>query len=49
MPITKYKLVKVFRTEFQQNLWRNLWDTWKIPLTIFPELGFIVDQYGYEW
>jgi hypothetical protein len=31
MKTVKYKSVNVFHNEFQQNLWKSLWDTWKIP------------------
>jgi hypothetical protein len=45
--ISRQRLVEVFNTEFQQNVWNGLWNVYKIPFTVLCELRFIMDQYGW--
>jgi hypothetical protein len=43
----KYKLVKISRIEFQQNLWKGgFMATWKIPDMTVCQLGFTAAQYS---
>jgi hypothetical protein len=42
--IMKCKLVEVLRVVFQLSLWKDLWDTWKIPFMALGNLGYIKDQ-----
>jgi hypothetical protein len=39
-------LAKVFRIEYQQNMWNERWDIWKNPFIVLGKLGFTLDQYG---
>jgi hypothetical protein len=40
------QLLVVSHSGFQQNLWKDLWDTWKIPFTVLYKVGFFL---GIKW
>jgi hypothetical protein len=44
----KFSLVKVFRFEFQQNLYANLWCTWNISLMALYKPDSFMDQYSWK-
>jgi hypothetical protein len=44
MKILKCKLMKLSYTEFQQNLWKGLWNIREV----LRKLGFIVDKFGWK-
>jgi hypothetical protein len=41
-------LAKIFRTEFQQNLWKEWWYIFESPLIVLGKLRFPLGQYGWK-
>jgi hypothetical protein len=41
MGIMQYKLIKFSHSEFDQNMWKSLWDKWKILFVALWKKGFI--------
>jgi hypothetical protein len=48
MKIAWNLLLEAFHTESEQNMWKDLLDTWKCLIMAFHKLGYIMYQYGWK-